>query len=271
MEFFREAGSGYDMNAYFFAINLLSTIEHSIQVWIAAFFATWIRHPIASDTSFYIHFLLLTWLTVAWSMLFPMICSPDTVPLAAGFFFAFCGLVFSGAFPPFGYKEMYEEGGFKEFLAGWVSPTRFFFEALAVGEYRCLPEQSGFTLKKDSSGRNSTTTRMRIIGYAGRDLNAVRWSCSGWYWSVIPVIFIGITIRYLAIGAMHGCFRSQQAKKPLIYVMKRNHYVKGVTIIYCGGFLGLLSLTTWLFTRDQSFEENVPRMESEHLNDFGLF
>eukprot|EP00532_Pseudo-nitzschia_australis_P020819 CAMPEP_0168291848 /NCGR_PEP_ID=MMETSP0142_2-20121227/6616_1 /TAXON_ID=44445 /ORGANISM="Pseudo-nitzschia australis, Strain 10249 10 AB" /LENGTH=897 /DNA_ID=CAMNT_0008239483 /DNA_START=9 /DNA_END=2702 /DNA_ORIENTATION=+ len=271
MEFFRESGSGYDMNAYFFAINMLSTIEHSTQALIAALFATWIRHPIASYASFYIHFLLLAWLTVAWSMLFPMICSPDTVPLVAGFFFAFCGLVFSGAFSPFGYKEIYEEAGFKEVLAGWVSPTRFFFEALTVGEYRCLPEQSGFTIEKESSGRNSTSTMMRLMGYAGHDLNAVYWSCNGWYWSVIPAIFVGITVRYVAIGAMHGCFRAQQAKKPLIYVIKRNYSVAGITIIYCMGFLGLFSLTTWLFTRDQPFKENIPRTGWELLNDFGLF
>ena len=271
MEFFREAGSGYDLNAYFFAINILSTIEHSIQVLIAALFATWIRHPIASYASYYIHFLLLTWLVVAWSMLLPMICSPDTVTLVAGFFFTFCGLVFSGAFAPFGYKEIYEENGIKEFVAGWISPTRYFFEALAVGEYRCLPEQSGFTIEMDSLGRLSNSTMMSIMGYAGHDLNAVHRSCDGWYWSVIPVIFIGLTVRYLAIGAMHACFRPQQAKKPLTYVMKRDCSVATITIIYCFGFIALFSVTTWLFMRDLPFEENVPPTEVELLNQFGFF
>ena len=271
MEFFREAGSGYDLNAYFFAINIFSTIEHSIQVLIAAFFATWIRNPIASYASYYIHFLLLAWLTVAWSMLLPMICSPDTVTLVAGFFFAFCGLVFSGAFTPFGYQQIYEEGGVKELLAGWISPTRYFFEALAVGEYRCLPEQSGFTIETDSLNRLSNSTMMSAIGYAGHDLNAVHRSCGGWYWSVVPVILIGLTVRYVAIGAMHACFRAQQAKKPLMYVMKRDRSVAIITILYCFGFAALFSVTTWLFIRDQPFEENIPPTNLKMLDQFGFF
>ncbi|VEU38252.1 unnamed protein product [Pseudo-nitzschia multistriata] len=270
MEFFRESGSGYDINAYFFAINIISTIEFSIQVLIAALFATWIRNPIASYISYYIHFLLLTWVTVSWSMFFPMVCSPDTVPLVAGFFFTFCGLVFSGAFSPFGYEAIYEEGGFKEVLVGWVSPTRFFFEALTVGEYRCLPEQSGFTIASSSSNRNSTNTMMRKMGYAGRDLQAVRWSCDGWYWSVAPAILIGITVRYLAFGAMHACFRAQQAKKPLIHKLqkKRTCFPE---IFYVAGFILLVSFTTVVFIVDQPFDENVPRTELQLLNDFGFF
>merc|ERR1711935_182788 len=132
-----------------------------------------------------------------------------------------------------------------EVLAGWISPTRFFVEGLAVGEYRCMPEQSGFTLEVDSFKRRSNTTVMSMMGLASHDLSAVRKSCNGWYWSVTPVILIGFTIRYLAIGAMHACFRAQQAKKPLIYVMKRDRSVAALVILYCIGFLLLVSITTW--------------------------
>ena len=271
LQFFREAGSGYDLNAYFFAINIHSTVEHSIQVELAALFAAWIRKPIASDTSYFIHFLLLGWLTVAWSMLFPMICSPDTVILVSGFFFAFCGLIFSGSFTPFTFTNIYGEEGVKEFVAGWLSPTRFFLESLTVGEYRCLPEQSGFTIEPGSRSRLSNDTMMVMMGYAGHDLNAVRQSCDGWYWSVVPVICIGITIRYLALGAMHACFRAQQAKKPLLYVMKRNCFVFTITMLYCIGAVALISVTTWLFMRNQPFVENEPYRKGELLNLYGFF
>jgi hypothetical protein len=270
LEFFREAGSGYDLNAYFFAVNILSTIEHSIQVLVAAVFATWIRHPIASHASYYVHFLLLAWLAVGWAMLFPMVCPADSVTLLSGFFYAFCGLIFSGAFSPFGYKQIYE-GGIKEYISGWLSPTRFFFEALTVGEYRCMPEQSGFTIEPDSLNRNSSTTMLSVMGYAGHDLNAVRWSCDGWYWSVVPVILIGLTVRYLAIGAMHACFRAQQAKKPLIYAAKRDRSVAMYMILYCIGFIALFSVTTWLFIRDQPFEDNVPLTKIQELDQYGFF
>jgi hypothetical protein len=270
MEFFREAGSGYNLNAYFFAINILSTIEHSINVLIAAVFAIWLRHPIASQASYYIHFLLLAWVTVAWSMLFPMVCSTDTVTLISGFFFTFCGLIFSGAFPPFAYIDIYQHY-VKEFIAGWISPTRFFFEALVVGENRCMPEQSGFTIGNSSLARLSDSTVIRRMGYAAHDLNAVRFSCNGWYWSIIPVICVGITVRYLAIGAMHACFRAQQAKKPLTYVLKRDCSVVAITILYFVGLMGLVAVTTWLFMRDLPFKENVPLTELEQLDKYGFF
>lgn len=270
LEFFREAGSGYDLNAYFFAINILSTIEYSSEIVVAALFASWIRHPIASVASYYIHFLLLAWLTVSWSMFLPMIIAPDTVALIAGFYFTFFGLVFSGAFPPLDYKQIYANT-VTELLAGWLSPTRYFFEALAVGEIRCLPEQSGYTLETTSYARTATQTKTIIAGLAGRDFNAVRHSCDGWYWSIIPVICIGLTIRYLAIGAMHACFRAQQAKKPLSYDMKRNKSVLVTTIVYCLGFIGLFSITTWTIIRNVPFEENVSRTQLQMFDQYGFF
>jgi hypothetical protein len=107
LQFFREAGSGYNLNAYFFAVNIVATLEHSVQVLIAAAFAFWIRNPLASAASFFVHFFLLAWVTVSWALFIPMVVSPDSVVLMAGCFFSFCGLMFSGAFPPIVYKCKY--------------------------------------------------------------------------------------------------------------------------------------------------------------------
>ncbi|KAG7372253.1 ABC transporter [Nitzschia inconspicua] len=271
LEFFREAGSGYNLNAYFGAISILSTLEHSIQVIIAAFFASWIRNPIASNASYYIHFLLLAWVTVGWALFIPMVVPADSVTLVAGFFFAFCGLMFSGAFAPITYQEIYEEGGFKEVFAGWISPTRFFYEALTVGEYRCLPEQSGYTIEESSVNRRANSTMTIVLGYAGHDYGAVRWSCNGWYWSVVPVLLIGLTIRYLAVGAMHAMYRGQQTKKPLFNEMRKKKRVAIAVTFYCLGFAVLFTLTTWLFIRDQPFAEPEPPSKAELLNRFGFF
>ena len=104
IEFFREAGSGYDINAYYIAINIVASLEHSIQVFIGAYFAFWIRNPIVVWYSFFIHFLLLTWLCVSWALFLPMIVPQENVTLVVGFFFAFCGLLFSGALPPVTYQ-----------------------------------------------------------------------------------------------------------------------------------------------------------------------
>ena len=41
IEFFREASSGYNINAYFVAVNIVASVEHSVQAVIVAFFAVW--------------------------------------------------------------------------------------------------------------------------------------------------------------------------------------------------------------------------------------
>lgn len=125
-----------------------------------------------------------------------------------------------------------------------------------MGEYRCFPEQSGFTIGTLENDRQSSSTMMVQLGYAGHDLNAVRMSCNGWYWSVIPAICVGLTVRYLAVGAMYACFRGQQAKKPLLYVMKRDCFLAVRVLLYVSGAVGLFCVTTWLFVRDKEFEEN---------------
>jgi hypothetical protein len=100
IEFFREAGSGYNLNAYFVAVNIVASLEHAIQVFIAAIFAVWFRNPAASGVSYFVHFLLLSYICVSWALLVPMVVPPENVVLVIGFFMAFLGLLFSGASPP---------------------------------------------------------------------------------------------------------------------------------------------------------------------------
>ena len=140
------------------SINSITIIENSVQVFFASFFCAWFRRPLAGFWSFFVHFQLLAFLCLAWSILISMTLPPDQVTLAAGFFFSFCGLLISGAFPPVLYADIYADGGFKEILAGWLSPTRYFYEALAVGEYRCMPEQSAFTITDEAVNRPYNTS-----------------------------------------------------------------------------------------------------------------
>jgi hypothetical protein len=104
LEFFREAGSGYNINAYFAAVNIVATIEHSIQIIIIVFFASWLREPVANWTSYYVHFLLLAWICVSWALFVPMVFAPDNVIIIIGFFMAFCGLMISGTLAPVTYE-----------------------------------------------------------------------------------------------------------------------------------------------------------------------
>ena len=180
LEFFREASSGYDINAYYLAVHLVSFLEHTAQIIIVSFFAAWLREPVASWWSYFFHFESLMWLCVSWALFFPMFVPVDNVVIVVGFFMAFCGLMISGAFPPTTWKAIYE-GGAPEIIAGWFSPTRYFFEGLTVGEYRCMPAQSGYTVADESVNFDRDNTLLRAaFGLAGHDPNATQMTCAGW-------------------------------------------------------------------------------------------
>lgn len=137
-EFFREAGSGYDINAYFCAVNVVSTIEHSFQVVFSSMLALWLRNSLASWYSYYTNFLLLAWLCVSWALLFPLIVQPKSVVLVTSFYVVFFSLLFSGGIDPVTYSDIYSNNGVAVF-SGLLSPTRYFIEAMAVAESKCLP------------------------------------------------------------------------------------------------------------------------------------
>ena len=248
IEFFREASSGYNINAYFVAVNIVSTIEHSIQAVIAAFFAAWLRDPVANWFSIFVHFVLLAWVCVSWALFIPMMVPPDNVTVVVGFFMAFCGLLISGAFPPTTYEKMYEEGGLTEHIPAWFSPTRWFYESLMVGDLRCFPEQTGMTVADESKNYDRANTVMHKLGLAWHDPNASQRSCDGWYFNVLPAILVGLTIRFAALLAMHSFNRPQQVKKPLLYEMKRDPKVLGLVIAMLFCLIALGSFTTWVYT-----------------------
>jgi hypothetical protein len=144
-----------------------------------------------------IHFqqcLLLSSLPVENAYFVAINIPPDNVIIVIGFFMAFCGLLISGALPPIGYKEIYASG-FTEHLTAWLSPTRFFYEALIVGDLRCLPEQTGMTVEHESTNFPRNYTVVQQLGLAGHDLNSTLQSCNGWYWDVLPSLLVGLTVR----------------------------------------------------------------------------
>jgi ABC-type multidrug transport system ATPase subunit/Ca2+-binding EF-hand superfamily protein len=105
LEFFREAGSGYDSSAYFLAVNVYTSVEQGLQILLAAVIAQWTRQAIASKAIFYVAFLMLGWISVSWSLFIPLIVPPKNTLVLLGFFMAFFGLLFGGTSPPFRYER----------------------------------------------------------------------------------------------------------------------------------------------------------------------
>ena len=96
-EFFREAGSGYNINAYFFAVNIVATMEHSVQIIICAAFDLWLRSSFALWYSYIVSFLLLGWIAVSWALLFPLLVRRDNMVLVTSFCMLLTCFLFSGA------------------------------------------------------------------------------------------------------------------------------------------------------------------------------
>ncbi|CAB9510243.1 Putative white-brown complex homolog protein 30 [Seminavis robusta] len=174
-EFFREAGSGYNINAHFCAINLIATLEHGVQVMLSSMFALWLRNSIASWYMYYVNFLVLSWLCVSWALVFPLLVGPSNVVLVTGFYMCFFALLFSGGVPPVRYPQLYNSP-FTQLFCGLLSPTRFFVEAMAVTEGRCLPAQTGFTnlgealVEVEEIGRVAS---FKIVGQGMNDFGTV--------------------------------------------------------------------------------------------------
>jgi len=104
-EFFREAGSGYNVNSFTLAINIMVTLEHSAQTVIAALFSLWLRSSYASWTNFFVHFLGLSWIATSWALLFPLIIPAENVFTVAGFYYVLFSLLFSGGVAPVLYSS----------------------------------------------------------------------------------------------------------------------------------------------------------------------
>jgi ABC-2 type transporter len=107
-EFFREAASGYNVNAYMGAVNIIVTIEVAVQCAISGVVAIWLRNNLAKWGSLLLQFILVGWLSTSWALLFPMIVPEDNAIMATGFYVVISSLLFSGNQSPILYKSKSE-------------------------------------------------------------------------------------------------------------------------------------------------------------------
>jgi hypothetical protein len=155
--------------------------------------------------------------------------------------------------------DIYGDNDLLALFSGFVSPTRYFIEGLAVAEHRCLPEQSGFTQTAAAINFPQELNSFALLGLAQNDPSVREQSCSGWYWGVLPALLVGLTIRWAAAGAIHVSERSKQAKKPLWKEMKQQAAQKGLSIfkstsmfvaVFLVVFAALFSLSSWTILRN---------------------
>jgi hypothetical protein len=166
--------------------------------------------------------------------------------------------------------DIYKDNSVLALFVGFVSPTRYFIEGLTVAEFRCLPEQSGFTQTAIAINFPQPLNSFALIGLAQNDSNVREQSCSGWYWGALPALLVGLTIRWAAAGAIHVSERAKQAKKPLWKEIKQQAAQKGLSIFKSTGMAvvmfvfvlaALFSVASWSILRS-----NVIPFEIETRN-----
>jgi ABC-type multidrug transport system ATPase subunit len=252
LENFREVSSGINVTAYFVALNVFTTIEQGLQVMLGAVIAQWLRHSIANKATFYAAFLVLTWITLSWTLLIPLIVPPKNTILALGFFMGFFGLMFGGASPPVEYPEIYKEGNAAiALVSAFFSPTRFFKETLIVSDQKCLPPQTGFTQAEDTYNFPQHLDSFSLIQMGQLDSSVNTPSCSGWYWGILPAVLVGFTVRFAALGCVNCLNRSQQAKKSFWFQLRHQGSVRlyASTALFCICLVVLVVLTSWTVLR----------------------
>jgi hypothetical protein len=217
---------------------------------------------------------------------------PENVVLVVGFFMSFFGLLFSvrsfsllyvtvshraplscckspppqtiatttnnrhhqGVLPPVEFETLYNENKTAVALfSGYVSSTRYFVEGFAVHELRCLPMQSGFTVEPYAFNFPLEYSVPTQASLGQNDRAVVQHTCNGWYWEVLPAVAVGVTVRFLAAGAIHAFYRSKQARKPYVSDLLQRPLFKNrvflTFIIYMITFLCLFGVTSWFMLR----------------------
>jgi len=259
LELFREAGSGYNLTAYYLAVNISSAFEHTIQILLIATPAVWLRCTATSEFCLLLSFIMLAWVSTSWSLFFPLFIPPKNVVLVIGFFSVFFSILFSGLLSPATFSDIYDNK-ITAFLSGMFSAPRYFIETMLVSELRTLPPQSGFTLPvyKVSSlegmitnfSLDTSNSRLlnafNLANLAQHDMpEATNQTNSGWYYQILPPFFVGLTIRFGGALLLHTCNRSEQARTSIISELKRSvSYRIEICILLCFWLLFFL-LSLW--------------------------
>lgn len=237
-EFFREAASGFSINAYFLAINLFTTFEVTIRMVVISAFVFALRNTASNSGAMILQFVLCGWISSAWGFLYALIVPPSIVVLVATcltLFAAFCLGGVSGAIIT--YSDIYKSA-VNAVVAGFLSPVRFIVEALALNELKATPVQYGFTgYTYLDTGTNPFSLGCEALGLGLNDAKVGKETTDGWYWTVPSSICIGISIRLIGFVMLNTLNRTSMLKKPILQESPKFKMTFIVLIVLISGFL----------------------------------
>jgi len=248
LEFYRESASGCSVNAYFLALNIHTVFESAVQVIIAGILVNWLWSGLSHDGITFLNFVLLTWTTVAWAMLMALIAPPQLSMLFAVFYNALACLVLTPGLM-YNFKVVYDSSVLAV-VSALFSPSRFFVETAVVSDSKCLPSQTGFTVDRMIATDFPVEKDMfSLLSLGINDPYVSDYSCSGWYWNVLPAILAGLAVRFLGFGAINGFNRSVQSKKSLWHELRWSKLFLIKFILYWIVFFGLVAALAYTTLR----------------------
>jgi len=250
LELNREAGSGYNLNAFYLSLNITSSIEVLVQIVLISFLCWLLRMSATSDIV--VNFILLGWIASAWALLYPIIIPTKNVTIVITVAVFFFGLMFGTQVPPCDLKGVYKYDIVK-FLAGFLNPIRFYYETMLVSELRTLPPQDSFTFQdpNDDFLNNLPYNFYQVANGLNRNGVAQDYmpevseqTHSAWARLMIPAFLVGLTIRSLGFLMLHIVGRAEQARTPFFRDLKNCSCIIQ-TLVLLSIFLLFFMLSLW--------------------------
>jgi hypothetical protein len=143
------------------------------------------------------------------------------------------------------FPDIYANNGIAV-ISAFVSSPRFFTETLTVSDFKCLPPSSGYTIANNFKktfpvGKDSFS----FVHLGQHDSHVNEGNCGGWNWGMFPAFMVGLTLRFIALGAIHTCQLSKQAKKPFLFRLHKKGTKRLYSLVglYCATAIVLLSVT----------------------------
>jgi ABC-type multidrug transport system ATPase subunit len=205
--FYREAGSGFSVTAFFLSQLTLDQLLFSIQALWAAIASYELRTSLVPLWSHIWLYQLTAFFCSGWAYIFSLVVPRANLVMFSALFVSICGTMLSGSLTFLRYTDIYASG-FMSVFVGMLSSTRWFTEWMIVSEFRSLPAQYGFTSDK--------LDYFRLAGYGLGDIdNARTQGDGGWYYNVVPMLCVGLGLRIVCYSLIITQGRKKMNKRSL--------------------------------------------------------
>ena len=77
-------------------------------------------------------------------------------------------------------------------------------------------------------------------------------SFDGWFWGALPAFFVGLWIRWMALGAIHISDRAKQIKRPYSEILAKSLNAVLFAVGYVIVLVGLLAISIYFILRKTS-------------------